>query len=145
MLRAVRSPDPRPDHQDAPRSLRAWWAGGLVVAVTAAAVLPPSAVSGGPTICPFRLLTGLPCPACGLTRSWAHAAHGDLSGAFALHPLGPVTLAAAVVAVLLVLLRRRLPSGRPARLLTVVLAAVLAAYGVTRMVLVARGTWANPY
>jgi hypothetical protein len=34
-------------------------------------------------------VTHLPCATCGLTRSFAHLAAGDLSGAFARHALGP--------------------------------------------------------
>lgn len=43
---------------------------------------------------------GVPCPGCGLGRSIAATLHGDLTAAFALHPLGPVAflvLAARVV------------------------------------------------
>lgn len=49
----------------------------------------------GPVLCPFRRLTGLPCPTCGLTRSWIAALHGRLGESVALHPLGPLTLVAA--------------------------------------------------
>jgi uncharacterized protein DUF2752 len=55
-----------------------------------AALLPPSWASAGPPLCPFRLLTGLPCPGCGLTRSLVSLMHGDLSAAVLFHPLGPV-------------------------------------------------------
>jgi hypothetical protein len=38
--------------------------------------------------CALRQMTGWPCPACGLTRAAEHFAHGRLSDAFAMHPLG---------------------------------------------------------
>ena len=50
--------------------------------------------------CPFRLLTGRPCPACGLTGSVSAALRGHLRRAAALHRLGPVVAAAVVVAAL---------------------------------------------
>lgn len=37
--------------------------------------------------CPFFALTGLPCATCGMTRAWSAVFHGNLSAAFALHPL----------------------------------------------------------
>ncbi|AKU18607.1 hypothetical protein VV02_03565 [Luteipulveratus mongoliensis] len=123
----------------------AWLAGGLVAAVSAAAVLPPSAVQSGPTLCPFRRLTGLPCPTCGLTRSWVATAHGDLHTAFQEHILGPLTLVMAVALIGLLVVRRPLPSGRAVRLSVVVLTVVTAVWGVTRMILVARGDWSGPY
>lgn len=36
----------------------------------------------------FYRLTGIPCPGCGLTRSLAHLAHGDIAASLRLHPLG---------------------------------------------------------
>lgn len=45
-----------------------------------------------PPMCGFRMGTGLPCPGCGLTRSWVHLAHGDLLGSFAQHRLGWLTM-----------------------------------------------------
>jgi Protein of unknown function (DUF2752) len=41
-------------------------------------------------ICPFRRLTGLPCPGCGLTRAFAHLAKGEWSAAVLDHPLAPL-------------------------------------------------------
>lgn len=40
------------------------------------ALLPRDGVDALPS-CPFRALTGLPCPLCGATRAFAHAARGD--------------------------------------------------------------------
>jgi Protein of unknown function (DUF2752) len=70
----------------------------LAGALATAVLLPPARVESGPVLCPFRLLTGLPCPTCGLTRSWVHTAHGDLAAAIADHPVGPLVLLLAVVA-----------------------------------------------
>lgn len=50
--------------------------------------------------CPSILLFGRPCPGCGLTTSWTRLLHGDWPGAFAAHPLGPVTYAAFTVSAL---------------------------------------------
>lgn len=41
-----------------------------------------------PDICPFRNMTGLPCPFCGMTRSVVCAMHGDIAGSLKYHPLG---------------------------------------------------------
>jgi hypothetical protein len=99
-------------------------AGSALSCLAVAFVAPGSAVEDGPVICPFRLATGLPCPGCGLARSWSALAHGDIGGAFARHPFGPVLFVLAVVAVVAVartLLRRARPvdlaslaSSRPA-------------------------------
>src|SRR5213082_114107 len=67
--------------------------GRLAAAVLlGAALVPPSWVAAGPPLCPFRLLTGLPCPGCGLTRSVVSLAHGDLAAALTFHPLGPLLI-----------------------------------------------------
>lgn len=76
---------------------------------TVHATLPP---------CPFRLLTGQPCPFCGGTRSFAQMWEGDVGGAARYHPLGPafflLTLGG-VVAIAALLLRGRAVRWRPAR------------------------------
>ena len=46
--------------------------------------------------CPFRALTGVPCPGCFLTRATAAALTGNLSGSIELHAFGPLTAALAV-------------------------------------------------
>ena len=43
-------------------------------------VLPPA--------CTLNSQFGLPCPGCGLTRSWVSAAHGDLTTSLGFHRLG---------------------------------------------------------
>ena len=45
----------------------------------ALAVLDPS--DRGPVICPFRALTGLDCPGCGMTRAVSHVVRGQVGTA----------------------------------------------------------------
>lgn len=61
----------------------------------------------GPVLCPFRLLTGYPCPLCGITRSVAALGAGDLGASLALHPLGVVVVPAAVLVLALVVVAVR--------------------------------------
>ena len=51
----------------------------------------------GPTLCPFRLATGLPCPFCGLTRSLFALGRGDVAESVHLSPLGLVAPVAALL------------------------------------------------
>lgn len=48
--------------------------------------------------CLFKTVTGLPCLTCGLTRSFACAAHGNLAAAFRMHLLGPFLFAGTFLA-----------------------------------------------
>ncbi len=93
--------DPRRD--DAPTARGEWWLRLGVVAlclgaVVAALLLHPVAPRAGahlsidgvplPGVCAFREATGIPCPGCGLTRSWVALLHGDLAWSLRFHPLG---------------------------------------------------------
>ncbi|MCX5684342.1 MAG: DUF2752 domain-containing protein, partial [Planctomycetota bacterium] len=44
--------------------------------ILAASFLYAPYVHDGPVLCPLRLVTGIPCPACGLTRSFCALASG---------------------------------------------------------------------
>ena len=73
--------------------------GGLIAL---AALLPPAAPGGDgglaiagqrlPEVCAVKRTTGLPCPGCGLTRSWVSALDGDAAGSLLHHPLGWLVL-----------------------------------------------------
>ena len=49
-----------------------------------------------PGTCTFRRLTGLPCPGCGMTRSFISMAHGRLADAWRFNPAGVVFFAVVV-------------------------------------------------
>ena len=74
-------------------------------------LLSPDHIEDGPVICPFRRLTGLPCPGCGLTRSWVYLAHGWWRDAFLAHPFGPL-LALTVVLLGVTAVRARVRGAR---------------------------------
>jgi len=46
-----------------------------------------------PGTCTFRRFTGLPCPGCGMTRSFISIAHGQLADAWRFNPAGVVFFA----------------------------------------------------
>jgi hypothetical protein len=72
---------------------------GMGASLLAAPLLSPHAVDSGPVLCPFRRLTGLPCPGCGMTRSFVALGHGDVGSAFAFNRLGPLLMTVFVIAV----------------------------------------------
>ncbi len=49
--------------------------------------------------CPIRALTGIPCPTCGMTRSFVAIAQGNVSEAFAHHLFGPLLFLGLALAV----------------------------------------------
>jgi len=51
-------------------------------------ILPP---------CPFKAVTGIPCPTCGTARSLVHLAHGDIAGALILNPLFSLAMMTALI------------------------------------------------
>jgi hypothetical protein len=92
---------------------------GGVAAIGGAFLLSPEHIEDGPVLCPFRALTGLPCPGCGLTRSWVYAAHGWWEQSFASHAFG-VLLLVAVAALASVVVARRVRRASPPDLDTLV-------------------------
>jgi len=69
----------------------------LTSAVFAVSALWSPADLPGVVLCPFRAVTGLPCPGCGMTRAFCALGHGDLSGAFGYNALAPFVFAAALL------------------------------------------------
>jgi len=61
-------------------------------------------------LCPFKALTGLPCPGCGMTHAFLSLGRLDLAGAFAWNPL-VFPLAALIVLYLAGRVPRALRSG----------------------------------
>ena len=75
--------------------------GACVGALCLAAVLTPAPPGdttvriGGiavPPLCGFKATSGIPCPGCGLTRSWVSAAHGRFQESLAWHRMGWVLM-----------------------------------------------------
>jgi uncharacterized protein DUF2752 len=61
---------------------------GVAYAALAVQAVHPIVSENGVTFCPFRLLTGIPCPGCGMGHSLVYALRGDFAGSFHSHPLG---------------------------------------------------------
>jgi len=65
-----------------------------------------------PVVCPSRLLFGVNCPGCGMTRSVLLTLGGDLRGALGVNPAGPFLVAALILlAVQLLFNAARAPEG----------------------------------
>ena len=78
-------------------------------------LLSADGIESGPVICPFRIATGLPCPGCGLTRSWVYLAHGRWTESLLAHPFG-VVAAALVVVLIATVVRARIRDQNPPEL-----------------------------
>lgn len=68
--------------------------------------------------CVFRLMTGIPCPGCGMTRAWLAALRLDFAAAIAYHPL----FWAVPIAFVLAFVREETTSGKVKRGIDIVIA-----------------------
>jgi len=85
-----------------------------LIGLVTARIWPVQSVDSGQPTCLLRLTTGMPCPGCGMTRSWVHLAHGDVATAFEYNFFGPIgmAMAAGLVVYTVVALVRRRPTDR---------------------------------
>lgn len=51
------------------------------------------------SLCPFKMLTGFPCPGCGITKSLVYLYEGDLYKSFSYHLFGPFAFLFCIVTV----------------------------------------------
>lgn len=79
----------------------------LVLGVGLAVVL--AAHVAGVVICPFRRLTGIPCPCCGMTRACLAILRGDVAAALEINPLSIVAVSIMAVIVGLTIWRKTCP------------------------------------
>ena len=77
----------RPDNETRKRRVKRIGFGLLMLTPFLIAwLVPPEFVHSKYSICFFRTVTDKPCPFCGLTRAYVHAAHGDFKSASLYHP-----------------------------------------------------------
>ena len=85
--------------------------GAAVLMASALLPLPRGGtILGLPSICPFNNTTGLPCPGCGLTRSFVSLGHGDLSQSLMWHPLGPLLFGAILLYLVVSIMGKHFPA-----------------------------------
>jgi len=56
------------------------------------------------SLCPFKMLSGLPCPGCGITKSMVYCYEGDLYKSFSFHAFGPFLILFCMIAIVVLLL-----------------------------------------
>lgn len=115
------------------------------LALFAAAVLAVSFVYTPSTmpklgVCFFRRVTDLPCPGCGLTRSFCSISHGEFAAAWGFHPFGFAFYALTLTVLVWPLVARRRPeletkilSARATWMSAVVFLLALFAFGGVRL------------
>ena len=92
------------------------------------------------SFCPFKMLTGFPCPGCGITKSLVYFYSGDIYKSLQYHILGPFVIAFCILTI--VLLTTELITGREyfsrwfySKKLAYGLAIFLAVYHIIRLAL----------
>jgi hypothetical protein len=117
---------------------------GITIA-TAALVVPifimqtDGDIEHSQSICPFKLLTGMPCPGCGITKSIVFLYKGEWDKSLSYHLFGPLVVVVALFAIVLfsveLILKRNLLSGFLYNVkLGYVLGAILGTYHLIRLI-----------
>lgn len=79
------------------------WQGILIAMLTIIVpyliMLSDSHIETSQSLCPFKLLTGLPCPGCGITKSIIFLYKGDIMKSLTYHIFGPLVILFCVVSV----------------------------------------------
>lgn len=89
-----------------------------------------------PIFCPFKVLTGIPCPGCGMTRALISITKGDLRAAFRYNPFSFFLLFMVAVSIIPGKQAEKLPSIVPVvmnHVFIIVLIAVLVFWFITRL------------
>ena len=66
-----------------------------------------------PFFCPFKALTGIPCPGCGMTRAMLSMTKGDFHGAYTYNPFSFFLLFMVIISIIPVGQVKKLPSIAP--------------------------------
>lgn len=92
--------------------------------------------------CPFRNITGIPCPACGLTRATVCLFKGDIASAFKFNPLFPLAylLMGALCVYAALAIKNKGINKRTEKIFSVIFSAVLVIFIVVWIFRFAAGT-----
>jgi hypothetical protein len=72
----------------------------LTITVPLLIMLSDPHIESSRSLCPFKLLTGLPCPGCGITKSIVFFYKGDIMRSFTYHIFGPFVVLFCVLAII---------------------------------------------
>jgi hypothetical protein len=112
-----------------PRKLALIFAGFLlcIVVLHSAGIVSADRVGSSlPIFCPFKALTGIPCPGCGMTRAILSMAKGDFHGAVGHNPFSFFLLFMVIISVVPMKYIGRLPSAAPVVMNYFLIAALIA-------------------
>ncbi|OPX98796.1 MAG: hypothetical protein A4E60_02973 [Syntrophorhabdus sp. PtaB.Bin047] len=102
------------DHYLIPRKIASGFAACLLIlaGMHAAGILPAARLAGAiPVFCPFELLTGIPCPGCGMTRAVLCLVSGNPSDALLYNPFSFFLLTLITASILPRRWLKRVPTG----------------------------------